>query len=74
MRLRRREAMWLAPWPAGGGGKPAVLLAVWDNAYFTGCCTGRPCSPAGPEVARGFRATRAIAMTTAVTAAGTTSA
>src|ERR1700683_967432 len=45
-----------------------------DDAYFTACGTGRSCCPAGPEAARGFRATQAMAMTTAVTTAGTTGA
>src|SRR5580658_6617884 len=43
--------------------------AVRPRGYFTACGTGRLCSPAGPEVARGFRASQAIAMTTAVTTA-----
>src|SRR5580704_2703079 len=45
-----------------------------NDAYFTAGPAGRPCSPAGPEVARGFRTTQATAMTAAVTAAGTTGA
>ena len=54
--------------------REAMRLALWPAAYFAACCTGRPRSPVAPEVARGFRATQAIAMTTAVTAAGTTGA
>ena len=55
-------------------GLPAPANQPEGQVYFTGCCTGRICSPAGPEATRGFRATQAIAMTTAVTTAGTTGA
>ena len=57
------------PDSAGRGGVGRV-----DDANFTACCASRSCSRAGPEMARGFRATRAIAMSTAVTTAGTTGA
>ena len=44
------------------------LIPIYRRLSFTPA--GTLCSPAGPEMARGFRTSQAIAMTTAVTTAG----